>query len=879
MATGVAASAATAQSSAATADQVSSNFASSSQGPTIGDLKAAAKPSVAAVEIIGTADMHDEATVEAVTKTRSPRALRGGVFHPALVSTTSPATSPYASPRRVAKASRGMDGGGGDGTSRSDVANAISRATQRSAKLKDSSASSLNRLPRKPSSAQLGGGGGGGATAAASGVRSSSAGAVNGGEALGGTLGPSELSRKARAAARALAERLAAEKLAAEKKRVAAAAKRVAEAAKRRSEEERKELETRIAAEKGGSGGGSAALTEKERVAAERAAARRAAQRAMEKAAVRDAEIARENAERLAASKREAASMKKKLWARCKELSAAVDEDDVRTSVITRLRATIDAARKADAGGALERRATEAYKQAVRRATAKEKAAQALARWEEDEARDAKLTDSAKAAQEAAAAQRVEEITRAAERAAEEEKIGFADVTASADEPPPHVAPPASAAAPAGRAAPTTSSAATSVAAPPSPRSATKAGGCGGAAAAAATGPPAASAPTQLHDAHLLGLPPVIAVPAASAADMRNSLRPVLHALNHNLDCTDVELDAARRAFASWRKEKWHDPRTNTVKEKPTHGWTIEQYALEGFSGYYAQKLHVPRVAAARQVTLWLLQCAPGLPETEALSFGDLGAGTCAACLGARLALRDHAGDEQPYKTFPIDVASSSARFAQAFRAMTKAEKYGRPALLPSQDGEQYLMEAAPGVDVQFRSLLAQLEARREKPPHIVIASFCLQYLKKDERDSFFAGLADAVRRPMLLLIIKGVGENQRPSPHVVRSSHLGLHYVVHNKEKHPRVVEAHVCLILPTTHPSALVPPESALPGTGDKGGAAMREPPPPPPPLEASEGADDIERWVITTYKTVERRSKQHGLQTGTTICEEQMQGSMLY
>ena len=180
-------------------------------------------------------------------------------------------------------------------------------------------------------------------------------------------------------------------------------------------------------------------------------------------------------------------------------------------------------------------------------------------------------------------------------------------------------------------------------------------------------------------------------------------------------------------------------------------------------------------------------------------------------------------------------------------------------------------------MDVQFRAFSAARGAARG-PPHIVIASFCLS-LKKDERDSFFAGLADAVRRPMLLLIIKGVGENQRPSPHVVRSSHLGLHYVVHNKEKHPRVVEAHVCLILPTTHPSVLVPPESALPGTGDKGGAAVREPPPPPPPLEASEGADDIERWVITTYKTVERRSKQHGLQTGTTICEEQMQGSMLY
>ena len=38
--------------------------------------------------------------------------------------------------------------------------------------------------------------------------------------------------------------------------------------------------------------------------------------------------------------------------------------------------------------------------------------------------------------------------------------------------------------------------------------------------------------------------------------------------------------------------------------------------------------------------------CAPGLPADAPLIVGDLGAGTCAACLGARFALRDHACSE-----------------------------------------------------------------------------------------------------------------------------------------------------------------------------------------------------------------------------------------
>ena len=253
-------------------------------GATIGDLKAAAKPSVAAVEIIGTADMHDG---HCGSGHQDDRRVRCAVACFTLHWSAPPRLPPApASPRRVAKASRGMDGGGGDGTSRSDVANAISRATQRS-EAHDSSASSLNRLPRKPSSAQLGGGGGGGAIAAASGVRSSSA-----GQWRRGTLGPS--SSVARRVPPHVRSRSAWRRARGREEAGRGGGERVAEAAKRRSEEERKRLETRIAAEKGGSGGG-VRLTEKERVAAERAAAA-APRSARWRGAVRDAEIARENA-------------------------------------------------------------------------------------------------------------------------------------------------------------------------------------------------------------------------------------------------------------------------------------------------------------------------------------------------------------------------------------------------------------------------------------------------------------------------------------------------------------------------------------------------------------------------------------------------------
>ena len=163
------------------------------------------------------------------------------------------------------------------------------------------------------------------------------------------------------------------------------------------------------------------------------------------------------------------------------------------------------------------------------------------------------------------------------------------------------------------------------------------------------------------------------------------------------------------------------------------------------------------------------------------------------------------------------------------------------------------LQEEAPGVKELAQSLFDQLSARGERHPHIILASFSLHYLPKEERDAFFTFLASLVTRPLLLVIIKGVGQTQRPSPSVVRSVYLGLHYVI-GKEKHPRVVEAHVCLILPTGHPS-----DAISYGT-----------PAPFPPVEVPSDADSSDSWILRTFATMERRSKRHGLRTGLSFFE---------
>ena len=254
---------------------------------------------------------------------------------------------------------------------------------------------------------------------------------------------------------------------------------------------------------------------------------------------------------------------------------------------------------------------------------------------------------------------------------------------------------------------------------------------------------------------------------------------------------------------------------------------------------------------------LWLLECAPGLPRDAPISVADLGAGTCAACLGARYALRDYCGATHPFKVWPIDVASSSARFRDAFSAMSKegggsrwaglgGGGYSKEALLPDQQASQYLTEEKDGVDELVTSLLRQLEERGERQPHIVIASFSLHYLKPESRRAaFFALLAETISRPLLLVIVKGVDSLDRHRrrenvpPHVP-SAFYAIHYYI-GREPKPRAVEAHACLIRPS--------------GTA---------------PSEEEEEEED--RWVLDTFAALERRSRRHGLFTGLTHLSEE-------
>ena len=359
---------------------------------------------------------------------------------------------------------------------------------------------------------------------------------------------------------------------------------------------------------------------------------------------------------------------------------------------------------------------------------------------------------------------------------------------------------------------------------------------------------PAKQVPSQLAEARTARAE-IIPVPSATAHLIHRSLVPVLHALNHGLEEDSAEMKAARSAFRSWHNTSWFDHRSNEVKPKPAKAWTVEQYALDGFAGRYALKLHVPRVAAIRQAVVWLLQCAPGLPRDAALCFADLGAGTCAACLGARLALRDLGGDEQPYRVYPIDVASSSTRFQKAFGAMTKHAKFGPVPLLRGQEPLQYLTEEQPGVDCLATSLLDQLAARGERSPHVLLASFSLHYLKPEERNAFYALLASKLTRPMLLVIIKGVGEVQRPPSHVP-SVFYGLHYYVGHEHKRPRVIEAHACLILPSAAPSGR---------TFD---------------VEAPYDPTDGDSWVLCTFRTLQRRCDRNGFFSGTTALDPEIE-----
>ena len=129
---------------------------------------------------------------------------------------------------------------------------------------------------------------------------------------------------------------------------------------------------------------------------------------------------------------------------------------------------------------------------------------------------------------------------------------------------------------------------------------------------------------------------------------------------------------------------------------------------------------------------------------------------------------------------------------------------------------------------------------------HLIIASFSLQYLRGEERLAFFQLLRAVATRPMLVLIIKGVGTSQRPPERAegVESTYFGVHYVI-GSDRNPRVVEMHLCLITPIRVDS-------------DE-------------PAEERRADQWAAEWVVKTFETLRRRCRRDGLRTGVTMFEE--------
>ena len=110
---------------------------------------------------------------------------------------------------------------------------------------------------------------------------------------------------------------------------------------------------------------------------------------------------------------------------------------------------------------------------------------------------------------------------------------------------------------------------------------------------------------------------------------------------------------------------------------------------------------------------------------------------------------------------------------------------------------------------------------------------------------SFFRSLVTA---PLLLLVIKGIGESgSQFSNKIVKSLHYGLHYAIGSDRSSPRVVESHLCLILPKDWSEDTI----AL-ATGSSEGSAER----------------NSDAWVLQTFAAVEKRVQKEGLWTGVTL-----------
>ena len=147
-----------------------------------------------------------------------------------------------------------------------------------------------------------------------------------------------------------------------------------------------------------------------------------------------------------------------------------------------------------------EKAALLAYKAACRRKTAREKAAALLRKWEEEEARDANLNESARAAQEALGQEATRRAAAAAEAASAKEDLNM-------DDPPPDGTCPEAAAQPAAAAASTSGPAVgiSSGSGSAAPASAASASAASASAASAST---SASASASAATAAATGSPP-----------------------------------------------------------------------------------------------------------------------------------------------------------------------------------------------------------------------------------------------------------------------------------------------------------------------------------------------------------------------------------
>ena len=147
---------------------------------------------------------------------------------------------------------------------------------------------------------------------------------------------------------------------------------------------------------------------------------------------------------------------------------------------------------------------------------------------------------------------------------------------------------------------------------------------------------------------------------------------------------------------------------------------------------------------------------------------------------GCRLALLEHAGAAQPFHAYAIDLASRARACTCLPRdvpAVGRARQAAAP--LPGQHASHYMQCDEPGIGSLASSLFEQLKQRGALQPHLLVASFSLHYPKPAEKAAFFRRLAELATAPLLLVVIKGIGEVQQLcTKGLCRSVHFE-HYVI----------------------------------------------------------------------------------------------------